>query len=168
MWRFIITRKSGLLGRKINISSSCKSRHHMGHENALRLSNASTWFWKFYCCHRVSSRSCCDRIWRPIVSQMSEFLLFAEWPDFSADAEWPDISVSFCLFFFSDVAGQVTNEDTDEKILPYCDISKKSKKSLGEMEQEFLEALQVPNIFTTWRIHYTTLCFTALLVLWLQ
>lgn len=53
------------------------------------------------------------------------------------------------VFFFSDVAGQVANEDTDEKILPYCDISKKSKKSLGEMEQEFLEALQVPNIFTT-------------------
>lgn len=32
--------------------------------------------------------------------------------------------------------------DMDEKMLPYCDISKKGKKSLGEMEAEFLEALQ--------------------------
>lgn len=32
--------------------------------------------------------------------------------------------------------------DLDEKILPYCDISKKGKKTLGEMEQDFLEALQ--------------------------
>lgn len=56
--------------------------------------------------------------------------------------------VLFLFVFFSGVAGPVANEDTDEKILPYCDISK-SKKSLGEMEQEFLEALQVPNTFTT-------------------
>ena len=32
--------------------------------------------------------------------------------------------------------------DLDEKILPYCDINKKGKKTLGEMEQDFLEALQ--------------------------
>jgi len=32
--------------------------------------------------------------------------------------------------------------DMDEKMLPYCDISKKGKKTLGEMEGEFLEALQ--------------------------
>ncbi|XP_022736872.1 PGR5-like protein 1A, chloroplastic isoform X1 [Durio zibethinus] len=30
----------------------------------------------------------------------------------------------------------------DSKILPYCSIDKKEKKSLGEMEQEFLQALQ--------------------------
>ncbi|GLT40438.1 hypothetical protein SLA2020_145750 [Shorea laevis] len=33
-------------------------------------------------------------------------------------------------------------EVVDGKILPYCSIDKKEKKSLGEMEQEFLEALQ--------------------------
>lgn len=91
---------------------------------------------------------------------MSEFLVFGVWANFSADA---DVFSSVSFVFFSDVAGPVANEDTDEKILPYCDISKKSKKSLGEMEQEFLEALQVPTMFTTWRIHYITLCLTALL-----
>ncbi|XAR55015.1 hypothetical protein NMG60_11030382 [Bertholletia excelsa] len=30
----------------------------------------------------------------------------------------------------------------DSKILPYCNIDKKEKKSLGELEQEFLQALQ--------------------------
>ncbi|KAK7265525.1 hypothetical protein RJT34_33145 [Clitoria ternatea] len=30
----------------------------------------------------------------------------------------------------------------DSKILPYCSIDKKEKKSIGEMEQEFLQALQ--------------------------
>ena len=36
-----------------------------------------------------------------------------------------------------------SESELDEKILPYCDISKKQKKTLGEMEQEFLLALQV-------------------------
>lgn len=33
--------------------------------------------------------------------------------------------------------------DVDDKILKYCSIDGKQKKSLGEMEQEFLQALQV-------------------------
>lgn len=37
------------------------------------------------------------------------------------------------------VAGDVV----DSKILPYCSIEKKDKRSIGEMEQEFLQALQV-------------------------
>ncbi|WRX19561.1 hypothetical protein QQP08_012048 [Theobroma cacao] len=44
------------------------------------------------------------------------------------------------LAFF---AGQVGEDEVvDSKILPYCSIDKKEKKSLGEMEQEFLQALQ--------------------------
>ncbi|GAV89339.1 hypothetical protein CFOL_v3_32756 [Cephalotus follicularis] len=34
------------------------------------------------------------------------------------------------------------DEVVDSKILPYCSIDKKEKKSLGELEQEFLQALQ--------------------------
>ncbi|KAL3598994.1 hypothetical protein D5086_006912 [Populus alba] len=38
---------------------------------------------------------------------------------------------------------QVQEDDTDDgKILQYCSIDKKGKKSLGEMEQDFLQALQ--------------------------
>ncbi|KAM7258606.1 hypothetical protein ACFE04_014347 [Oxalis oulophora] len=33
-------------------------------------------------------------------------------------------------------------EAVDSKILPYCSIDKQDKKSIGEMEQEFLQALQ--------------------------
>ncbi|XP_078174441.1 PGR5-like protein 1B, chloroplastic [Carex rostrata] len=45
----------------------------------------------------------------------------------------------------SEQQGQVQQEEDeieDSKILPYCSIDKKRKKSLGEMEQEFLQALQ--------------------------
>ncbi|KAJ3688834.1 hypothetical protein LUZ61_017998 [Rhynchospora tenuis] len=44
----------------------------------------------------------------------------------------------------SEQQGQVQEEDdvVDSKILQYCSIDKKEKKSLGEMEQEFLQALQ--------------------------
>lgn len=34
------------------------------------------------------------------------------------------------------------DEEVDGKILQYCSIDRKEKKSLGEMEQEFLQALQ--------------------------
>ncbi|KAJ4712918.1 PGR5-like protein chloroplastic-like [Melia azedarach] len=34
------------------------------------------------------------------------------------------------------------DEVVDSKILPYCSIDKKEKKSLGELEQDFLQALQ--------------------------
>ncbi|CAH9077528.1 unnamed protein product [Cuscuta epithymum] len=38
---------------------------------------------------------------------------------------------------------QVQEDELDDsKILPYCSINRKEKKSLGEMEQEFLQALQ--------------------------
>ncbi|MBA0852231.1 hypothetical protein Goshw_002834 [Gossypium schwendimanii] len=43
----------------------------------------------------------------------------------------------------ADQQGQVEEDEVvDGKILPYCSIDKKEKKSLGEMEQEFLQALQ--------------------------
>ncbi|XVF13239.1 hypothetical protein REPUB_Repub08aG0191500 [Reevesia pubescens] len=43
----------------------------------------------------------------------------------------------------ADQQGQVEGDEiVDSKILPYCSIDKKEKKSLGEMEQEFLQALQ--------------------------
>ncbi|XP_028762792.1 PGR5-like protein 1B, chloroplastic [Neltuma alba] len=43
----------------------------------------------------------------------------------------------------ADQQGQVEEgEAVDSKILPYCSIDKKEKKSVGELEQEFLQALQ--------------------------
>jgi hypothetical protein len=42
--------------------------------------------------------------------------------------------------------GQVQEQDdevVDSNILPYCNIDRKQKKTLGEMEQEFLQACQV-------------------------
>nr|GLL45104.1 PGR5-like protein 1A, chloroplastic [Ipomoea trifida] len=43
----------------------------------------------------------------------------------------------------SDRPGEVQADDVeDTKILQYCSIDKKEKKSLGEMEQDFLQALQ--------------------------
>jgi hypothetical protein len=39
--------------------------------------------------------------------------------------------------------GQVQEDEVvDSNVLPYCSIDKKQKKTLGEMEQEFLQALQ--------------------------
>ncbi|ESW30438.1 hypothetical protein PHAVU_002G152800 [Phaseolus vulgaris] len=51
------------------------------------------------------------------------------------------------LFLFSPRAtadqGKVEEDDVvDSKILPYCSIDKKEKKSVGELEQDFLQALQ--------------------------
>jgi hypothetical protein len=39
----------------------------------------------------------------------------------------------------------VQNEEevVDSNVLPYCSIDRKTKKTIGEMEQEFLGALQV-------------------------
>ncbi|XP_011081060.1 PGR5-like protein 1A, chloroplastic [Sesamum indicum] len=43
----------------------------------------------------------------------------------------------------TDQPGQVQEDEVvDSNVLPYCSIDKKQKKSLGEMEQEFLQALQ--------------------------
>lgn len=43
----------------------------------------------------------------------------------------------------ADQQGRIEEEETvDSKILPYCSINKQEKKSLGELEQEFLQALQ--------------------------
>ncbi|XWS49007.1 hypothetical protein CRYUN_Cryun13aG0126500 [Craigia yunnanensis] len=43
----------------------------------------------------------------------------------------------------ADQQGKVEEDEVvDSKILPYCSLDKKEKKSLGEMEQEFLQALQ--------------------------
>jgi hypothetical protein len=41
--------------------------------------------------------------------------------------------------------GQVQEQEdevVDGNVLPYCSIDKKQKKTVGEMEQEFLQALQ--------------------------
>ncbi|CAI8589229.1 unnamed protein product [Vicia faba] len=48
------------------------------------------------------------------------------------------------LFEFSPKATSEQQEDTvvDSKILQYCSIDQKEKKSIGELEQEFLQALQ--------------------------
>ncbi|CAN6286113.1 unnamed protein product [Urochloa humidicola] len=37
---------------------------------------------------------------------------------------------------------QEANEVVDSNVLPYCSIDRKQKKTLGEMEQEFIQALQ--------------------------
>jgi len=43
----------------------------------------------------------------------------------------------------ADQQGQVKGDDVvDSNVLQYCSLDKKEKKSLGEMEQEFLQALQ--------------------------
>ncbi|EOA22906.1 hypothetical protein CARUB_v10003639mg [Capsella rubella] len=42
----------------------------------------------------------------------------------------------------TDQSGQVGGEDVDSKILPYCSINKNEKRTIGEMEQEFLQAMQ--------------------------
>ncbi|CAI5473484.1 unnamed protein product [Closterium sp. Yama58-4] len=39
-------------------------------------------------------------------------------------------------------SGSGSDSEVDEHILPYCDIAKKKQRTLGEMEQEFLLALQ--------------------------
>ncbi|KAI3707065.1 hypothetical protein L6452_25256 [Arctium lappa] len=43
----------------------------------------------------------------------------------------------------TDQSGQVKEDDVvDSNIMPYCSIDQQKKKSLGEMEQDFLQALQ--------------------------
>ncbi|KAK3019790.1 hypothetical protein RJ639_003777, partial [Escallonia herrerae] len=43
----------------------------------------------------------------------------------------------------TDQPGQVQEDDAvDSNVLPYCSLVKNEKKSIGEMEQEFLQALQ--------------------------
>uniref|UniRef100_A0A0F7GZ28 PGRL1A transmembrane protein n=1 Tax=Hypseocharis bilobata TaxID=253189 RepID=A0A0F7GZ28_9ROSI len=43
----------------------------------------------------------------------------------------------------ADQQGQVEQDEVvDSNVLPYCSIDKKQKKTLGELEQEFLQALQ--------------------------
>lgn len=42
------------------------------------------------------------------------------------------------------ISGNVQEDEVvDGNVLPYCSLDQKKKKSLGEMEQEFLQALQV-------------------------
>ena len=40
------------------------------------------------------------------------------------------------------VQQQQDAEVVDSNVLPYCSIDRKQKKTIGEMEQEFLQALQ--------------------------
>jgi len=42
----------------------------------------------------------------------------------------------------TDQSGQVGGEEVDSKILPYCSINKNEKRTIGEMEQEFLQAIR--------------------------
>lgn len=54
--------------------------------------------------------------------------------------------LSLLTLFFNSLFSDKVEEDAavvDSKILQYCSIDKKEKKSVGEMEQEFLQALQV-------------------------
>ncbi|CAI7804786.1 unnamed protein product [Closterium sp. NIES-54] len=41
-----------------------------------------------------------------------------------------------------DDSGSGSDSEVDDRIIPYCDIAKKKQRTLGEMEQEFLLALQ--------------------------
>lgn len=42
------------------------------------------------------------------------------------------------------LSGQVEGDEVvDSNVLQYCSIDKKEKKTIGELEQEFLQALQV-------------------------
>ncbi|EPS59985.1 hypothetical protein M569_14818 [Genlisea aurea] len=43
----------------------------------------------------------------------------------------------------TDQPGQVRGDEAvDDNVLPYCNVDEKKKRSIGEMEQEFLQALQ--------------------------
>ena len=48
------------------------------------------------------------------------------------------------------------DEVVDSNILPYCNIDRKQKKTLGEMEQEFLQACQVLFTLPTTRTYIHT------------
>lgn len=46
------------------------------------------------------------------------------------------------------LSGQVKDDDVvDSNIMPYCSLDKQEKKTIGEMEQDFLLALQVKPSF---------------------
>lgn len=67
------------------------------------------------------------------------FVIFANWIMFVSFII--SILITLILLVFS---GQVEGDEVvDSKILQYCSIDKKGKKSLGELEQDFLQALQV-------------------------
>lgn len=67
------------------------------------------------------------------------FVIFANW--IMSVSFIISILITLILLVFS---GQVEGDEVvDSKILQYCSIDKKEKKSLGELEQEFLQALQV-------------------------
>lgn len=53
--------------------------------------------------------------------------------------------IVFLMLRFIFISGNVQEDEVvvDSNVLPYCSLDQKKKKSLGEMEQEFLQALQV-------------------------
>lgn len=56
------------------------------------------------------------------------------------------------LSFFT--SGPTQEDDVvDSNVLQYCSLDKKQKKSLGEMEQEFLQALQVITLTLLYHFH---------------
>lgn len=64
----------------------------------------------------------------------------------------PPLFTYLLIIFLSGNAGDFDGDAViDTNVLPYCSIDqKKEKKSVGELEQEFLQALQVyipPNLF---------------------
>ncbi|KAH7864635.1 hypothetical protein Vadar_032000 [Vaccinium darrowii] len=89
---------------------------------------------------------------KPIVSLSSTSSSCSSSASFPGVHSVPLVGCQFCfrrrLFILSprattDQPGQVQEDEVvDSKILEYCSIDKKGKKSLGELEQEFLQALQ--------------------------
>nr|CAB3452655.1 unnamed protein product [Digitaria exilis] len=43
--------------------------------------------------------------------------------------------------------GEEGEEVVDSNVLPYCSIDRKQKKTIGDMEQEFLQAMQALELF---------------------
>ncbi|KAJ0263465.1 PGR5-like protein 1A [Hirschfeldia incana] len=85
------------------------------------------------------------------VSRKPTTCLSSPSPPSSSRSQWtlltPGRSISMRKRFFLLSAKATTEqpvggEDVDSNIMPYCSINKAEKKSIGEMEQEFLQALQ--------------------------
>jgi hypothetical protein len=67
------------------------------------------------------------------------------------------------------LAGQVQEDEVvDSNVLQYCSIDKKEKKSLGEMEQEFLQALQVKKLYLIMNFFLVEGVVSACSYLWLS
>lgn len=52
-------------------------------------------------------------------------------------------AIKFSITVFGFGQGTGGGDNVDSNVLPYCSINKAEKKTIGEMEQEFLQAMQV-------------------------